>query len=109
MCLRIVWPLAIGTCFAFITAVYLAISVLPSVTSTTLKLRTGVIPTLRDPNFAAYRFAMDQVTILPGSMFWGCFISSALVGGFVGGIVFLFLWQVRVHEADKGYAWALWF
>lgn len=60
-----------GTIVAFITAISLAVTYIPSVTSTTLKLRSGVIPSLRSPGFARYRFAADQVTILTGSMFWG--------------------------------------
>jgi hypothetical protein len=86
----------VGTIFAFLTAVYLAFVFLPSITSTILRLRCGMIPTLHDRHFNKYRFAGDQVSILTGSMFWGSLISSALVGGAVGFIVFLFLWQVRI-------------
>lgn len=64
-------PAILGTTIAFITAVSLAVTYIPSVTSTTLKLRSGVIPSLRSPGFCRYRFAADQVTILTGSMFWG--------------------------------------
>ena len=90
-------PLIVASIVAFITALSLALTYLPSVTSTTLKLRSGVIPTFRSAeNFQQYRFASDQVTILTGSMFWGCLISSVLVGSLIGGIVFLFLWQATV-------------
>ena len=64
-------PAVAGTIVAFITAISLAVTYIPSVTSTTLKLRSGVIPSLKSPGFARYRFAADQVTILTGSMFWG--------------------------------------
>lgn len=73
-------PAIVGTIVAFITALSLAITYIPSVTSTTLKLRSGVIPSLRSPGFNRFRFAADQVTILTGSMFWGkfsCFILPA--------------------------------
>ena len=90
-------PLKVGSIVAFLTALSLALTYLPSVTSTTLKLRSGVIPTFRSAeNFQQYRFASDQVTILTGSMFWGCLISSVLVGSLIGGIVFVFLWQATV-------------
>jgi hypothetical protein len=93
-------PCAIGCAVAFITAVSLAVTYIPSVTSTTLKLRSGVISTLKDRDFNRYRFAADQVTILTGSMFWGCLLASFLVGGVVGSIVFLFLWQVSDGECQ---------
>lgn len=64
-------PAILGTIVAFITALSLAVTYIPSVTSTTLKLRSGVIPSLRNPGFSRYRFAADMVTILTGSMFWG--------------------------------------
>ena len=92
----VVAPFAVGTVIAFITAVSLAVTYIPSVTSTTLKLRSGVIPSLHDAEFNRYRFAQDTVTIITGSMFWGCFLSSLLMGGIIGLIVFLFVWQVCV-------------
>lgn len=61
-------PVATATVIAFVVSVYLATTYLPSVTSTTLKLRSGVIPSLRDKNFHQYRVAADQVTIVTGSM-----------------------------------------
>lgn len=112
-------PAVVGTIVAFITALSLAVTYIPSVISTTLKLRSGVTPSLRDPNFARYRFAADMVTVLTGSMFWGeylardnrvsrmasliafcfstlgCLIAAILVGGLCGIGIFLFLWQVR--------------
>ena len=79
----------------------LAVTYIPSVTATTLKLRSGVIPTLRDPSFRQYRFAVDQVTVLSGSMFWGCLFASVLVGGIVGSIVFFFIWQATLVLAQR--------
>ncbi len=69
-------PAIIGTIAAFITAISLAVTYIPSVTSTTLKLRYGVIPSLKSPSFTRYRFAADQVTVLTGSMFWGQYHSA---------------------------------
>lgn len=64
-------PAVLATIIAFLTAVTLAVTYIPSVTSTTLKLRCGVIPSLRSPRFVKHRYAADTVTILTGSMFWG--------------------------------------
>jgi len=89
----VVLPMYVGTAVAFLTALYLAMSYIPSVTTTILRLRSGDIPTLRDPEFNRHRIAADQVSILTGSLFWGCFVSSVIVGGFVGLLVFVFVWQ----------------
>jgi len=89
-------PFAVATCIAFITAVSLALTYIPSVTSTTLKLRYGLIPSLQDKEFNKYRVAADSVTIITGSMFWGCLLASILVGGIIGTIVFVCIWQATV-------------
>jgi len=82
---------------AFITAVYLASSYIPSVCKTILMLRCGAIDTMHDNEFFKYRVAADQVAILTGSLFWGAFFSSIVVGGIIGLVVFLFL----VSEAAR--------
>lgn len=89
-------PVLIGTIVASLTALSLAVTYIPSVASTTLKLRSGVIPSLRDPEFNRYRVAADQVTIITGSLFWGSLIASILMGSLVGVFVFLFLWQASI-------------
>lgn len=67
----VLFPAIMATIVAFLAAVSLAVTYIPSVTSTTLQLRSGVIPTLRSPRFHKHRFASDTVTILTGSLFWG--------------------------------------
>lgn len=94
-------PIIVGSIFAFLTAVSLAVTYIPSTSSTTLKLRCGVIPTLRNPKFHLYRVAADQVTVLLGSLFWGCLIASILVGSLVGGVIFLFLWQASIALVQR--------
>ena len=64
-------PLMVGVIAAVIAAASLAITYIPSVTSTTLKLRTGVIPSLRDVECNQYQNSADQVTIITGSLVWG--------------------------------------
>lgn len=87
----VVVPLYIGTIVAFLVAISLAVIYIPSVTSTMLKLRCGVIPTLRNKDFNRYRCAQDQVALLTGSLFWGALFSSMLVGGAIGFVVFFFV------------------
>ena len=97
----VAFPMIVATAVAFLVAVYLSVLYIPSVTTTILKLRCGHIPTLRDGHFRRYRVAPDQVAILTGSIFWGTLFSSVVVGGFIGVIVFFFLWQASVYFAQK--------
>ena len=57
----------IGTACAFLVAINSTILYIPSVVTTTMKFRRGVIPTLRSEDFLhRYRFALDQSTLLFG-------------------------------------------
>jgi hypothetical protein len=86
-------PLCIAVAVAVMAALRLAIFYLPSVTTTILELRSGVIPSLQSPEFEKYRVAPYTVTILTGSLFWGCLVSSLLLGSLMGAFAFLILWQ----------------
>jgi len=70
-------------------------------TTIVLKLRCGVIPYMRDPNGRLLRNNPDQVTYLWGSMFWGTLLASLLLGGLVGGILFLVLYQNTSYIAQR--------
>jgi hypothetical protein len=94
-------PLGIAIAFALMNAIYLAVSYIPSVTTTIIQLRTGVIPSLGDPEFEKYRVAPDTVTLLTGTIFWGGLVSSALVGFIFGLIFFLLLWQSTQRMVQK--------
>jgi hypothetical protein len=67
---------------------------IPSFVSTVLKFRSGVIPSLHDREFLAYRVTGDQTTILFGSCFWGAAFTGLLCALLVGGIAFLIVWDV---------------
>ncbi|KAG7356321.1 hypothetical protein IV203_001007 [Nitzschia inconspicua] len=97
-------PLIVGTATAFMTSVYLAVTFLPSITSTILQLRCGFIPTMANKDFNKYRCAPDQVSILTGSMFWGTLLGSFFFGSFLGVMVFLCLWQATVYYMAKLFA-----
>ena len=64
-----------------LTAGSLAKVCVPSQVTLLLKLRSGVIPTFRDRNFASYRQATDAVTKIGGSLFWGSILASLFIGG----------------------------
>lgn len=97
----VVVPLTLATIVSFVVAFYLSVTYIPSVIATILKLRCGVIPTLRDKEFFKYRVAPDQVSTLTGSIFWGTFVSSLVVGFFVGLISFFFVWQGTAYFAQR--------
>lgn len=54
-------PISIGVFVAVFTSLFLAVSYLPSITSTTLQLRTGVIPTLAEQKLNQYRAAVSRI------------------------------------------------
>lgn len=85
---------------AFLTALCLSLTYVPSVMKTTLMLRSGAIKTMRDPHFIRYRQAPDQVSLLTGSLFWGIYFSSILVGAVIGLLAFFFLWQQTLYFAQ---------
>jgi len=79
-------------------ALGLTIVYIPSATATTLKLRSGEIPTFRNVDFFNMRVAPDVATMLTGGLFWGCVYASFSFGAVLAFLVFLFLWQVtRLH------------
>jgi hypothetical protein len=84
-------PMYTATIVAFLLALSLAITYLPSVTTTILRLRNGHIATLRNKDFNRYRCAPDQVALLTPTLFWGSLFSSIVVGGAIGLIVFFFV------------------
>jgi hypothetical protein len=96
-------PVIVATAVAFAYTLTLVVVYIPSVTSTTLQFRSGVIGFFHDnTNFDLYRSRLDLVTILLGSMFWSAIYASGLAGILVGVVIFLFLWQVR--DRDIGFS-----
>jgi len=100
-------PVIVGSVVAVMTAISLAVTYIPSVTSTIFKLRTGVIPSLRDVEFHRYRNKADEVTIITGSLFFGCLYSSMFLGLGVGLCVFFFMWDQTTPIAIYGFSAAV--
>ena len=94
-------PLVLGAVIAFIVSLNLAVSFVPSVTSTILKLRCGVLPLKESPLLEQYRVAPESVAILIGSLFWGTLASSIITGGVWGLVLFFFLWQATAYFAQR--------
>uniref|UniRef100_A0A7S4VN57 Uncharacterized protein n=1 Tax=Ditylum brightwellii TaxID=49249 RepID=A0A7S4VN57_9STRA len=97
---RLEWALDIGSIFSFLSALTTTILYIPSVVSTTMKFRRGVLPTLRSEDFLhRYRFALDQTTLLFPGMVWGLAISSIVIGVLFGGLIYLILWPASQQVA----------
>ena len=81
----VVVPVAVAAGVATLCALAITLLFLPSITATTLKLRTGVIPSVCNPNNGRlYTLIPNSGNYIFGSMIWGIIASSVLVGGLVG-------------------------
>lgn len=85
---------SIGLTVALLISITSGLGYIPSIVITILKFRTGVIPSLRDPNFIWYRTNLHRTTTLLGSMFWGAFISTLLLSLLISGFIFVCVWQI---------------
>lgn len=94
-------PLFIGSLVALFLAIGLAVTYIPSVNTTILKLRCGYIPSLQSDNFGRYRRAPEDVTYMTASTFWGALASSIVFGGLVGAILFFYLWNATAILAMR--------
>ena len=93
----VIVPLYVAVVVGVLSALRLSLLYLPGLTTTILELRTGVIPSLTSTSFEKYRVAPDVVTLLTGSLFWGCLVSSLLLGLLMGFFAFLFVWQGSMY------------
>jgi hypothetical protein len=87
-----------GLVGGFVVVIYIAAIMIPSFVSTVMMFRSGVIPSLNDKEFLRYRYAMDTVTVLIGSAFWGCFFSAVGAMIFVFGVVRYFF---NIHRYKR--------
>jgi hypothetical protein len=89
--------LATATTIAFITALAIALMVIPSWATIALQFRSGVIPFVDDPQVKMLRIAPDQTAYLKGCQYWAAFFASIGMAGLAGFIVFVFLAPVRLQ------------
>ena len=71
-----------------------AASTIPSMIVTTIKFRTGVIPSLRDPYFKKYRVGLMKTTGLLGASLWGTIFSLSIIFSLAAGLTFLAVYPV---------------
>jgi len=74
-----------------LTALITTAAYIPSSIHTILKFRSGVIPSLKDPNFLKYRRGLVNQTYMIGAMFWGLVVTTLMVTILVAVVVFLFV------------------
>jgi hypothetical protein len=89
--------LATATTIAFITALAIALMVIPSWATIALQFRSGVIPFVDDPQVKMLRIAPDQTAYLKGCQYWAALFASIGMALLTGVIVFVFLSPVRLQ------------
>merc|ERR1712176_1084435 len=67
-----------GLLIGLYVAIYIITAYVPSTVSTVLKLRCGMIKTLRDPNFFIYRKASEMIYLNVGNMVFS-FLGSVCI------------------------------
>lgn len=82
--------ISVGLIAGVLASGYVAIVYVPSFITSVLMFRSGILPSLRGGTvFREYRNALDTVTVLLGSAFWGSFFASSFAGLIFSGLVLL--------------------
>uniref|UniRef100_A0A6V2KGM0 Uncharacterized protein n=3 Tax=Ditylum brightwellii TaxID=49249 RepID=A0A6V2KGM0_9STRA len=76
------------------SGLWIFLSYIPNTISTILKIRSGVIPSLRDPNFIKHRKQLESTTKILGVMIWGAAFTTLFFTGIVAIIILLLFWEV---------------
>jgi len=84
----------VGIASAVLAGIFNAAVNVPSIITSTLKFRAGVLPSLRDENFKLYRIHMLKTTSLIGSSLWGAFFTSVLMIILISTPLFFSFWHV---------------
>jgi len=89
----------VGLLLSAIACFYATFSHIPSAVSTIRQLRTGALPSMRDPHFLRYRAAQDTPSLLLGGMFWGIWYTGFFVYFFIGLLVTVLLFTGQTFVA----------
>jgi len=81
----------LGLLVATVACVYATMSHIPTAVNTIRQLRTGALPSMRDPHFLRYRAAQDTPSLLLGGMFWGIWYTGFFVYFFIFLLITLLL------------------
>mmetsp|Transcript_4552 Transcript_4552/g.6657 ORF Transcript_4552/g.6657 Transcript_4552/m.6657 type:complete len:372 (-) Transcript_4552:699-1814(-) len=96
-----------GAVIAFISGILLISVYVPSTVSTVLKLRCGLIQTLKNDNFNSYRSSADSTFYNIGGMIYALLGSFVLMFVLFAGLIFLFVWPVTAHFMMLVLSWCL--
>lgn len=94
--LRLVLSLASAAIASLSVLIYVWLMIIPSIILTTLKLRTGFLPSLRDPLFKTYRANIYSTAYVIGGMIWAPILMVFVFYFVVFIAVFILVWQVRM-------------
>ena len=90
---RLLLPLIFGFIFGELTIISIISKYIPSVVNTVIQFRTGGYESLKGgASFLKLRFAVDNSSLLFGSIFWGTFYTSIIVGVFMSFFLGICLW-----------------
>lgn len=90
---RLLLPLIFGFIAGEVTIISIISRYIPSVVNTIIQFRTGGYESLKGgASFLKLRFAVDNSSLLFGSIFWGTFYTSIIVGVFMSVFLGICLW-----------------
>mmetsp|Transcript_3787 Transcript_3787/g.6451 ORF Transcript_3787/g.6451 Transcript_3787/m.6451 type:complete len:895 (-) Transcript_3787:79-2763(-) len=89
---RLLVPLFFGISCGQLTIISIISKYIPSSINTILQFRSGGFETLKGNSFLKLRYAVDNSSLLFGSIFWGTFYTSVIVGFFFMILLGILMW-----------------
>lgn len=90
------WRLMLALIFGFVvgeaSVIVIALSYVPSTVRAILQFRTGGYASLHSKQFLKLRYAVDESSILFGSIFWGTLYTSIIIGVSSMVVLAIILW-----------------
>ena len=89
---RLMVSLVFGVICGEMAIITIAANYIPSTVRTIQQYRSGAYESLHNKKFQKLRLAVDQSTLLFGSIFWGTFYTSLIIGAFAMLVSGITLW-----------------
>mmetsp|Transcript_27232 Transcript_27232/g.38982 ORF Transcript_27232/g.38982 Transcript_27232/m.38982 type:complete len:587 (+) Transcript_27232:1130-2890(+) len=89
---RLVVPLFVGVVCGELTIISIISKYIPSSVNTVMQFRSGGFESLKGRSFLKLRYAIDNSSLLFGSIFWGTFYTSVMMGFFFMILFGIILW-----------------
>ncbi len=90
---RLNFSVAMGGVFSTLILIFITSVFIPNAILTSMKYRSGVLPSLRDKKFKMYRENLIHLTFLVPVVFWSAFAMSAIVFFAISAAVFVIFWR----------------